>query len=115
MSLRKVCLVVALALASPLAAGACEMAGRKDFSKGIDKGVDGLRLHRPVPGTVIAGFGVQKHPLLRIDRFHTGLDLAAASGDAVGAAAPGRVVLAEHGGEYGNLVKIDHGDGLLTA
>jgi murein DD-endopeptidase MepM/ murein hydrolase activator NlpD len=114
-SLRKVFLAFALSLTSAAAAAACETAGFKGLGKGADSGLDGLRLNRPVPGLVIAGFGVQKHPLLRIERFHTGLDLAAAYGDRVGAAAPGRVALAEYWGEYGNLVKIDHGDGLLTA
>ena len=108
--LRKVCLALALAAMPEAAAGACETAG----FKGLHKGLDGLRLNRPVPGRVISGFGMRKHPLLLIERFHPGLDLAAASGDAVEAAAAGRVHDAGVGGEYGNSVKIDHGDGLFT-
>jgi murein DD-endopeptidase MepM/ murein hydrolase activator NlpD len=105
-SLRKVCFALALSAMSGGAAGACETAGFK--------GLDGLRLNRPVPGPVISGFGLRKHPLLLVERLHPGLDLAAASGDAVAAAAAGRVHHAGVDGELGNSVRIDHGDGLLT-
>jgi murein DD-endopeptidase MepM/ murein hydrolase activator NlpD len=85
----------------------CEMA---DF-----KGLDGLRLHRPVPGDLISGFGMRPHPLLRLQRFHNGLDFAAPPGEPVQAAAKGRVSFADRKGEYGNFVMIDHGGGLTTA
>jgi murein DD-endopeptidase MepM/ murein hydrolase activator NlpD len=94
-------------LATAAGATACDMAGFK--------GLEGLRLGRPVPGAVLSGFGLRKHPLLRLERFHNGLDLAATTGDPVRAAAKGRVVFAALSGEHGNLVRIDHGDGLATA
>jgi murein DD-endopeptidase MepM/ murein hydrolase activator NlpD len=97
----------ALALASGASAEACETAGFK--------GLDGLRLHRPVAGAVLSSFGMRKHPILQIERLHSGLDLAAAPGDPVRAAAKGRVVFAAPSGEHGNLIRIDHGDGLATA
>jgi murein DD-endopeptidase MepM/ murein hydrolase activator NlpD len=106
---RKVCLALALSLA-PAAADACGTAE----SKALDKGVEGLRLNRPVPGAIAQGFGMRKHPLLLVERFHPGVDLVAATGDAVEAAAIGRVHDAGTRGENGNLVKIDHGDGLFT-
>jgi murein DD-endopeptidase MepM/ murein hydrolase activator NlpD len=96
-----------LSLVSAAAAEACGTAGFK--------GLDGLRLHRPAPGPVVSGFGMRKHPLLLISKFHYGLDFAVSPGEPVQAAAKGRVAYAEPKGEYGNMVTIDHGDGLATA
>ena len=45
---------------------------------------------------------------------HTGLDIAASNGTIVRAAADGRVVFADTDETYGNLLEIDHGEGLLT-
>jgi murein DD-endopeptidase MepM/ murein hydrolase activator NlpD len=109
-ALQKVCLALALSVVPGAAADACETAG----FKGLDQGQGRLRLDRPVPGRVISGFGLRKHPILLIEGFHPGLDLAAATGDAVKAAAAGRVHDAGVRGENGNAVKIDHGDGLFT-
>ncbi|WP_020574965.1 M23 family metallopeptidase [Actinopolymorpha alba] len=46
---------------------------------------------------------------------HTGLDFAASEGTPVRAAAAGTVVFAGRAGPYGNLVKIDHGSGVVTS
>ncbi|MFO7769086.1 MAG: M23 family metallopeptidase [bacterium] len=45
---------------------------------------------------------------------HTGLDIAASSGTIVRAAADGRVVFAGTDESYGNLLEIDHGEGMIT-
>lgn len=45
---------------------------------------------------------------------HTGQDLAIATGTPVVAASAGRVIFASWGGAYGNLVKIQHADGIQT-
>jgi len=107
MTLRRLGMTCALAVALGAGANACETAG---FN-----GLDDLRLHRPAPGAVVSGFGVRQHPLLLIARLHPGLDFAASHGDPVQAAAKGRVTFADHGGESGIMVRIDHGDGLATA
>ena len=63
----------------------------------------------PVDGPVVSGFG------MRWGRMHEGIDIAAASGTPVRAAASGTVIHAGWLGGYGNLVVLDHGNGLATA
>ncbi len=63
----------------------------------------------PVNGTVVSGFG------MRWGRLHEGIDITASSGTPIWAAASGTVIHAGWLGGYGNLVVVDHGDGLATA
>jgi murein DD-endopeptidase MepM/ murein hydrolase activator NlpD len=63
----------------------------------------------PVSGPVTSGFGP------RWGRMHEGIDIAVPEGTSVGAAAAGVVIYAGWLGGYGNLVVVDHGDGLSTA
>src|SRR3990172_8101758 len=63
----------------------------------------------PVLGPVTSPFG------MRWGRMHEGIDIAAASGTPIRAAAAGTVIHAGWLGGYGNLVVIDHGSGLATA
>lgn len=66
----------------------------------------------PVDGSVVAGFGYRTNPW---PEFHKGVDLAAAYGTMVRAAAAGTVVSAgwDPGG-FGIKVDIDHGNGYHT-
>lgn len=57
---------------------------------------------------VSSGFGQ------RWGRLHRGVDLALAQGSEIHAADGGRVYFAGYCGGYGNLVKIDHGNGMQT-
>lgn len=66
-------------------------------------------LSRPVPGGIGSPFGPRLHPILHIWRLHNGLDLHAACGDAIHAAAPGRVVRVSSDPESGHRLEIDHG------
>lgn len=109
MSLRSVGIACILLFAPPAMADTCSTL---DFKGRLD---GGLRLSRPVTGAIVAGFGTQTHPLLLIPKFHYGLDLAGVYDEPVFAAGKGRVDFAEPKGEYGNLVRIDHGNGLVTA
>jgi murein DD-endopeptidase MepM/ murein hydrolase activator NlpD len=63
----------------------------------------------PVHGVLTSGFG------WRWGRMHEGVDLAVSSGTPVVAAAGGTVIVAGWMGGYGNLVVVDHGNGISTA
>jgi len=63
----------------------------------------------PVSGTVTSGFGA------RWGRVHEGIDIAVGEGTPVRAAAAGTVIYAGWMSGYGNLVVVDHGNGLSTA
>jgi murein DD-endopeptidase MepM/ murein hydrolase activator NlpD len=63
----------------------------------------------PVNGPVVSGYG------MRWGRLHEGIDISAASGTPIWAAAAGTVIYAGWLGGYGNLVVVDHGNGLATA
>ena len=63
----------------------------------------------PVDGVVVSGFG------MRWGRMHEGIDIAASSGTPIRAAAAGTVIHSGWLGGYGNLVVLDHGNGLATA
>jgi murein DD-endopeptidase MepM/ murein hydrolase activator NlpD len=68
----------------------------------------------PVDGPVGSGFGFRSDPFTGRPALHTGLDFPAEIGTQVVAAAGGMVVSTERHAAYGNLVEIDHGNGLLT-
>ncbi len=63
----------------------------------------------PVNGSVVSGYG------MRWGRMHEGIDIAASTGTPIWAAAAGTVIHAGWLGGYGNLVVVDHGNGLATA
>lgn len=61
-----------------------------------------------------SGYGPRVHPIFADTRMHTGMDMSAPMGQPILASADGVVVMAEAVGGYGNLVVIDHGNGLAT-
>lgn len=68
----------------------------------------------PVTGWLSSGYGKRKDPFNGRSDFHPGLDISANHGRPVQATADGTVTTAAHGGNYGNLVVIDHGFGIVT-
>jgi hypothetical protein len=69
----------------------------------------------PTRGYVSSAFSNSRwHPALDRARPHTGIDIVAPTGTPVVASAHGRVSSAGHQGEYGLMVEIDHGYGLVT-
>ena len=68
----------------------------------------------PVHGHITSGFGHRHHPILRKRKMHYGVDIGAPSGTPIRAMRSGTVTHAGPKGTYGNLVIVDHGDGLET-
>lgn len=73
-------------------------------------------VRKPVSGEVdmSSPFGVRIDPFLGRPAMHTGLDLRGDIGEPVRATASGRVSIAGREGGYGNMVEINHGNGLAT-
>lgn len=71
-------------------------------------------LLRPVAGAVTSAFGWRRHPITKEVKFHQGVDLRAAYGQEVQAAAGGTVVFSGERGGYGSTVEIQHKDGTTT-
>ena len=67
----------------------------------------------PTKGTLSSNFGKRKLSKKKA-RKHKGVDLSAKRGAAVVSAATGRVTFAGRKGAYGNMIEIDHGNGLVT-
>lgn len=59
-------------------------------------------------------YGNRIHPILKVQQFHNGVDLAAPGGSPILAAYDGTVVAADYSSTMGNYVMIDHGDNLYT-
>jgi murein DD-endopeptidase MepM/ murein hydrolase activator NlpD len=73
-------------------------------------------LRMPLSGdpSITSPFGYRADPFLGRPALHPGVDLAEAYGTEVHAAAAGRVAHAGPAGGYGNMVEIDHGNGLAS-
>jgi murein DD-endopeptidase MepM/ murein hydrolase activator NlpD len=68
----------------------------------------------PARGEVTSGFGWRNSPWGDSSELHAGIDIASSMGTPVVAAADGEVVKSEAAGGYGNVVQIDHGNGITT-
>jgi len=63
---------------------------------------------RPV---VSSGFGMRLHPIYRVRKFHTGIDLPKAKGTPVYATGNGVVSRKGYNSGYGNFIEIQHAGG----
>ncbi len=68
----------------------------------------------PVTGSVGSGFGFRSDPFSGRPALHTGLDFPRDVGTPIMAAAGGMVRSTDFHPAYGNLLEIDHGNGLTT-
>ena len=59
-------------------------------------------------------YGNRTHPILGVQQFHNGVDMAAPGGSPILAAYDGKVVAAAYNASMGNYIMINHGGGLYT-
>lgn len=85
-------------------------------SRLFEKRLEALMLpsSAPVNGPVGSGFGFRSDPFTGMAALHTGLDFPAAIGTPIVAAAGGVVISAVLHPQYGNMVEVDHSNGLVT-
>lgn len=72
--------------------------------------------HEPEPheARISSGFGERRDPIDGTHKRHSGVDIAAPEGSAIRAAMSGTVRFAGESKGYGNLVIVEHADGLET-
>ena len=74
--------------------------------------INGVKLAvTPVSGKITSRYGVSSR--IRSSN-HTGLDIACSSGTPIKVVSSGTVTFASYKGSYGNLVKVEHGNGVET-
>ncbi|HEV2555660.1 MAG TPA: M23 family metallopeptidase [Bosea sp. (in: a-proteobacteria)] len=73
-------------------------------------------LRRPLDGddSTTSNFGMRTDPFTGAAAMHSGMDFRGETGTPIRAAGAGKVLRAEVAGGYGNLVELDHGNGLTT-
>lgn len=91
-----------------------EAGGKTEWFDGSGRGNSSGTMGMPTNGRWSSNFGMRRHPILGYVRMHRGVDIAAPWGTPVFAAADGIVQIAGRSSGYGNLVKVDHGNGFGT-
>jgi murein DD-endopeptidase MepM/ murein hydrolase activator NlpD len=82
----------------------------------LRRSVTALPFGEPINGEIdlSSGFGYRIDPFTRTTALHTGLDFKAEHGSVVRATGAGRVVSAEYSGAYGNMVEVEHANGVSS-
>lgn len=68
----------------------------------------------PLRAQITSPFGVRRHPIFGVRKFHTGIDLAGPNHSAIRAADSGSVLFTGWYGGYGRVVIVSHGKGMAT-
>ena len=89
--------------------------GSSDSNTGPNIGTGKISA-RPVANSfrITSTFGMRVHPVTGKKRMHKGVDFGTPVGTSVTSAGDGKVVKAGTGTGYGNVVYIDHGNGITT-
>lgn len=80
----------------------------QEILQNAEGSIDGLVLSKPVTGIITYRYGP------RWGRSHTGIDIAVSTGTPIHSASKGTVEFTGWSGGYGNLVIVDHGNGIKT-
>ena len=70
----------------------------------------------PAPGhtRITSSYGMRFHPILKVNKLHTGVDIGAPKGANIVAAENGTVMEVGNRGGYGLIVMLNHGGNLVT-
>lgn len=69
----------------------------------------------PVKKPVVSsGFGIRRHPVYKVRKFHTGIDMPKAKGTPVYAAGNGVVIRKGYNSGYGYFIEIEHAGGFYS-
>lgn len=70
----------------------------------------------PVPGysRISSAFGYRIHPIFRVRRLHSAIDIPAPKGTPIRASETGKVIYKGYKGGYGNAIILDHGGNIST-
>ena len=81
----------------------------------LEDGIIAIPSGRPVnTANFTSGYGTRSDPFRGSRAMHAGIDLAAPMGTPIYATADGIIGRSEYSGAYGNLVEINHGQGIQT-
>ncbi|MGL4320435.1 MAG: peptidoglycan DD-metalloendopeptidase family protein, partial [Paracoccaceae bacterium] len=68
----------------------------------------------PVQGTLTSKYGPRFHPILKVTKLHAGVDWAAPTGTPIVAVGAGTISFLGVAGGYGNVIYIEHGNGIQS-
>jgi murein DD-endopeptidase MepM/ murein hydrolase activator NlpD len=72
-------------------------------------------IHNPVPGSRMGdGFAWRIHPILKVRKFHNGVDFAAPMGSPILAGGDGKVIAISWQPGYGKYIRVQHDFGYMT-
>ncbi|HTP65032.1 MAG TPA: M23 family metallopeptidase [Geobacteraceae bacterium] len=82
--------------------------------EGIGTGQAGENLDLPVKGRITSTVGLRPDPINGDIRMHNGVDIAIPEGTPVSPVAPGRIAYSGLQPGYGNMVIVQHDDGMIS-
>jgi murein DD-endopeptidase MepM/ murein hydrolase activator NlpD len=92
-------------------------AGREKLGRELDLYLDELEnlpLGKPIATEISSEFGHRTDPFNRKKAFHSGLDFRGNTGDPVQATGSGRVKESGYASDYGEFIRVSHGNGFET-
>jgi len=66
------------------------------------------------PERISSGFGMRKHPIFRVWKFHTGIDISSTKGTPVYASGNGVIIRKGYCSGYGNFIEVEHAGGFRS-
>lgn len=85
-----------------------------DYKAAISRQLANIPTLKPIPGK-LDGYGYRIHPIYHYRHFHPAVDMGAPTGTPIKAAGGGTVIGAGYASGAGRYVKINHGNGFITA